>query len=422
MKKVLIRGPILTRTGYGEQARFAYRALKSRPDLFKVYLVPTNWGSTGWTIEDTKERREIDECVTATNKHIQYCRQIGSHPFDISVQVTIPNEWEQMAPVNIGFTAGTETTNISHHWVESTKKVDRIIVVSEHTKSGFVDSVYHGQNNNTGEEVTVKCQVPIDVVGFPAKTQEPTAIELKTETDFNFLSVVQWSPRKNLEHTLGWFIEEFREESNVGMIVKASVARNCHVDREHTEKRLKDLLARCGDHKCKLYLLHGNLTDEEMQSLYGLSNVHALVNIAHGEGFGLPMFEAALGGLPIVAPNWGGQKDYLNAKVSRKQKGKTKTKTKFLGAKVDYKLAPIQKEAVWENVLIPESSWCYAQESSYKGALRSVYKNYDRFRGQANKLKDILQESFSEEVQNEKFVNSVLLATKAQPQTKIVSL
>ena len=34
--KVLLVGPVLTRSGYGEQARFAMRALRSREDLFDI--------------------------------------------------------------------------------------------------------------------------------------------------------------------------------------------------------------------------------------------------------------------------------------------------------------------------------------------------------------------------------------------------
>ena len=38
-KKILVRGPALSQTGYGEQCRFALRSLKSREDLFDIYLL-----------------------------------------------------------------------------------------------------------------------------------------------------------------------------------------------------------------------------------------------------------------------------------------------------------------------------------------------------------------------------------------------
>jgi glycosyltransferase involved in cell wall biosynthesis len=162
-----------------------------------------------------------------------------------------------------------------------------------------------------------------------------------------------------------------------------------------------------------------------MLGLYTNDNVHAFINLAHGEGFGLPIFEAAVSGLPIVAPNWGGQKDYLNATVETKRKGKVRKKTRCLVSKVDYRLANIQPEAAWENVLIPESSWCYPQKSSYKNALRRVYKNYDRFNSQAKTLQASVETNFSEDVQNKKFVDSVLASldenTQAAP-SQIVTL
>ena len=47
-KKIFVKGPVLTQSGYGEQARFALRALKSREDLFDIYIQPIIWGGTGW--------------------------------------------------------------------------------------------------------------------------------------------------------------------------------------------------------------------------------------------------------------------------------------------------------------------------------------------------------------------------------------
>ena len=42
-KKVILRGPLLTRSGYGEQARFALRSLRSREDLFDIYIHPLKY-------------------------------------------------------------------------------------------------------------------------------------------------------------------------------------------------------------------------------------------------------------------------------------------------------------------------------------------------------------------------------------------
>ena len=37
-QKVLVRGPALSQSGYGEHARFVLRALKTREDVFDIFL------------------------------------------------------------------------------------------------------------------------------------------------------------------------------------------------------------------------------------------------------------------------------------------------------------------------------------------------------------------------------------------------
>ena len=54
--------------------------------------------------------------------------------------------------------------------------------------------------------------------------------------------------------------------------------------------------------------------------------------------------------------------------------------------------------------------WYYPQAGSYKKALRNVYKNYDRAVSKAKTLKEIITTEFTEEKQNQKFVDAVLEA------------
>ena len=62
-KKIFVRGPVLSQSGYGEQSRFALRALRSREDLFDIYIQPIPWGKTGWVWENSEFRQWIDERV-----------------------------------------------------------------------------------------------------------------------------------------------------------------------------------------------------------------------------------------------------------------------------------------------------------------------------------------------------------------------
>ena len=395
-QKILVRGPVLTQSGYGEQARFALRALRSREDLFEVFIMPINWGQTGWVSLNNEERAWIDSRIAATHIHSQ---QGGT--FDISLQVTIPNEWENIAPINVGYTAGIETTQVAPAWLEKSNMMDKIIVVSNHSKDVFVNTVYQATNQQTGQTAELRNQTPVSVVNFPVRDIKKQKVDLKFDYNFNYLAISQWGPRKNFDNLINWFVEE-NFDQEVGLVLKTSVKNNCIIDRKYTEQRLKNILSKHGDVKCKVYLLHGDMTEEEMAGLYNHPKVKCLISATHGEGFGLPFFEAAANGLPIIAPNWSGHTDFLN--ITDKRNGKQTA----LFSTVDFTLQNVQQEAVWDGVIQAESQWAFADESSFKRRLREVRKEYDSAKKVANKLKRHVRKSFTSESQNSQFVEGLL--------------
>tara|TARA_R110002074_G_scaffold341086_1_gene511561 strand:- start:244 stop:2340 length:2097 start_codon:yes stop_codon:yes gene_type:complete len=389
-KKILVRAPALSRSGYGEQARFALRALRKYEDIFDIYLYPITWGKTSWIWEENEEREWLDRLIEKTFQHQQ-----KNGTYDISLQVTIPNEWEKMAPVNIGYTAGIETNKIAGPWIEKCNIMDHIIVVSEHAKHGFENTSYEVVDRNTGKKIPdFRCTTPVTTVSYATRDIEPIDPQLDLKTDFNFLTIAQWSPRKNLENTIKWFIEEFKNEE-VGLIVKANLANNSNRDRQVTKRRLRSFINKHPDRKCKIYLLHGDMTEEELTGLYRHPKVKALINLAHGEGFGLPMFEAIQNELPVIAPGWSGHVDFLYAPKKDKKTKKVRNRPHF--SKVDYTLQPVQKAAVWEDVLVADSMWCFPNKGSYKKELRNVYKNYGYYLSLTKKLKQHNEEKFSQE-------------------------
>jgi hypothetical protein len=393
MKKVIVRGPLLSQSGYGEHARFIFRSLMSRPDLFDVYAVAVGWGKTGWIMEDSEERTQIDEILAKT---VNYGQQGGT--FDVSLQVTIPGEFEKMASVNIGVTAATETTKISPEWLSKCLEMDKIIVVSEHAKKSIVDTKYTATHNATGQTVIAQVNCPVDVIHYPVKSHKKTKLGLDLKYDTNFLTVGTWIPRKNMDNTIKWFVEAFADEE-VGLVVKTSLAKNCLADRRMCENKLKAILKDFPDRKCEVYLLHGDMTEQEMHSLYQEKKITALVSLSHGEGYGLPLFEAAYSGLPIIATNWSGHLDFLKMPM------KSKSKQMFYPVSCDVKF--IQKEAVWPGVLIAESEWAFPKEWDAKKKMKSLLKTKTAAKSQATKLKKYLNENFSQEIMMDKVVQSV---------------
>ena len=187
-KKIFVRGPVLSQSGYGEQARFALRALKSREDIFDIYVQPIAWGKTGWVWEQSDFRKWMDKKIFNTQNLLK-SQQLNP---DISLQITIPNEFQRIAPINIGYTAGIETTKVAPIWLQKGNEMDSILVVSEHAKSTYENTMAQAQNQQTGEVMPYKLRTPITVVHENTPRAEPEPIEnMELEYDFNFLTISQ---------------------------------------------------------------------------------------------------------------------------------------------------------------------------------------------------------------------------------------
>jgi len=402
VKKVLIEGPLLTQSGYGEHSRFVLRSLQKRNDV-DIYIQPLAWGTTSWLAEDNKERRFMDELVQKTSNYVM---QNDNNPhYDVHIHVGIPSEFVKKAPHSIHVTAGIETTRVSDLWLQKTFEMDRIIVPSNHSKFAFENTSVEVEDK--GRRFGVTCKTPIDVVPYPVKTIEADKdFSINLDFKFNFLSVAMWGIRKNMENMIRWFLEEFKDEE-VGLVLKTGLSRGSLLDRKMTEYKIQNVLETVPERKCKVYLLHGDLTESEMTSLYKHKDIKAIVSTTHGEGFGLPLFEAAMNGMPVVAPSWSGHIDFLTAPVRTTGKVK-KTKLKELYAKVDYTIQPIQKEAVWKDILVENSMWCYPKEKSFKNQLRNLFKNHGMYKSWAKKLQKHIVSEYEESKILDKMSHSLL--------------
>ena len=403
-KKIVVRGPVLSMSGYGEQTRFALRSLRKHEDKFDIYIIPVGWGATGWQHEYDEERIWFDRKIQKTADYMN--SESDNVKFDMSLQVTIPNEWEPLAPYNIGYTAGIETTKVSPEWIQKTNLMDKVLVVSKHSKNIFEKTVHEGYIEETNQPVVLKTEVPIESVNYPVRQFKDVKVDLDLEYDFNYLTMAQWGPRKNLFNTIRWFVEE-NFDQEVGLVVKTFMRRGTILDRYHTNKRIAAILGKYKDRKCKIYLLHGDMSKDEINSLYSHPKMKAYLSLSHGEGFGLPLFEAAYNGMPIITTGWSGQCDFLYAPFDGKKK-KNKNKLHPYFAEVEYDIGPIQKESVWKGVLEEDSMWCYPKEGSYKMKLRQVRNNYDKWKKKAEYLQKWIIANFTEEEKYDKFVNFIL--------------
>jgi glycosyltransferase involved in cell wall biosynthesis len=340
---------------------------------------------------------------------------------DIYIQVTVPNEFQPLGNYNIGITAAIETTHCPLDWVHGCNRMDLIIVPSEHSKKSLVDSIYNEADKQTNQLIAQhKIQKPVEVLfeGFNENFgtndfQYVSELDAIKE-DFAFLFVGHWlrgdlgEDRKNVGMMIKTFAMAFKNEKvKPALVLKTSSAGFSVIDRETTIKKIKEVLG--NDYsKVPVYLLHGDLTESEMNGLYEHPKVKAMLNFTKGEGFGRPLLEFSLTGKPVIVSNWSGHLDFL----------------KQGAVLLEGELKPVHESAA-DQFLLREAQWFNVNISKALSSIKDVYKNYDKYKTASYQLGKQNKQNFSLEKMTKLFdtiLNQYGIYTKVQPKFQQLQL
>ena len=427
MKKLmLICAPVSSRSGYGAHARdLVWSFLDS--DKYEIKILDVRWGDcprNALKMDNPNDKRILD-CILVEPK-------TDRQP-DVYVDIRIPNEFQQYGKVNIGITAGIETHAVSQSWIEGCNKMDLIIVPSNHSKNGFVQTVYDKiQNLPNGQKQVVgqlKLEKPMEVVfeGSDENIYKPLTVKEipdnffdmlneKVPEKFAFLSVGQWTQggfgedRKDLGRTIKVFYETFaNKKKQPALILKTSVAAYSILDKEDILGKIKQIKSQFpSDWKLpNVYLLHGELSGEEMNYLYNHPKVKAFVSLTNGEGYGRPLQEATMTGLPVIASNWSGHLDFLDSENSI-----------LIGGD----LQQVPKSMVWKDIIIEQSEWFVANESQFSKALSFVFEEPYQSKNRAKTLMYTNREKFTHKKMTELLNEIVDKYVKDSPQQVSLNL
>ena len=401
--------PIDTFSGYGARSRdFVKSLIELKDKEWDIKIIPQMWGETPWnylSLDDPLRQRFIPG--------------LEQQP-DIWVQITIPNEFQRVGRFNIGVSAGIETTVYPGDFIEGSNRMDLNLVSSNHSKNIALNTSIEKVDSRTNKPVGVtKIEKPIEVLfeGLDLtkyyKKPQNSGILKDIKEDFIFLYTGHWlngvigEDRKNTGLMIKTFLETFKGlgRKKPALLLKSNHINYSLIDRESIIKRINEIRDQVSGNLPNIYLLHGEMTDNEMNQLNNDDKVKAFISFTKGEGYGRPLAEAAITGKPTIVSNWSGHKDFIHPDYNI-----------LIGGELKNVHASAANQ--W---LLKESQWFNINTDIASRAMKDVFKNYKQYWEKSRKQTQYLKDNWSFDKMTEK-LNSLLPKVEAAPQVQQLKL
>jgi glycosyltransferase involved in cell wall biosynthesis len=396
---VVISCPADTYSGYGARSRDIVLPL-IKSGNYDVKILPQRWGSTPWGFlqNENPDHKLIKDC---------FIQQMPKQP-DVWIQITVPNEFQAVGKFNIGITAGIETTVCAPQWIEGLNRMSLNLVSSEHAKKVFQESRFERRNQQSQQvEGVIELTAPVEVLFEGAnldiyKKLDTLSTDVKEVLDgineeFCYLFVGHWlqgetgQDRKDVGMLIKTFLETFKgKKPRPALVLKTQSATPSVMDREEILDKIRRIQEEVGGDMPSVYLVHGELSDEEINELNNHPKVKAFVSFTKGEGYGRPLLEASITGKPVIASAYSGHLDFLDKELSILLPGELKQ---------------IHGSAVVQDMLIAESAWFTVNYERASKVLVDVYKNYNKYVDNAKKQSYRSRTEFSLEKMGEKLLS-----------------
>ena len=376
----IVSCPIDTFSGYGARSRDFVKALiKVKGEEWDIKIMPQRWGNCPWNFLSK------DDPIRS-----RFIQQPPTQP-DIWMQITVPNEFSPVAKsLNIGVTAGIETTVFPGEFIEGCNRMDVTFISSNFSKGIYQHTKLERRDQNQQVVGEVKAEKPMEVLfegldldKYNKKPQNSGLLKDIPE-DFCFLYTGHWlqgnfgEDRKNTGLMIKTFLESFNSPSNKkpALILKTNQVDYSIIDQEELINKINWVKDQVPGNLPNIYILHGEMTDDEMNQLNNDNKVKAFVSFTKGEGYGRPLAEAAITGKPVITTNWSGHTDFLHPDYNVLIGGELKN----------------VHESAANQFLLKESQWFNINPDIASRAMKDVFKNYKKYfessRKQTQYLKD----------------------------------
>jgi len=389
----IISCPIDTYSGYGARSRDVVKAIIEM-DKYDVKILPQRWGATPWGfIEDHEEWEFLSKYFWQPEPNKQYPKP------DIWMQITIPNEFIPQGHYNIGMTAGIETTLCRAEWIEGCNRMNIIVGSSNHTVQVLKDSKFQQKNEQQQVIKNIELSTKTEVLfeGFDENTYKKTneVLDLpEIKESFCFLFVGHWMQgafghdRKNVGLLVKSFLETFKnKQKQPALILKTSQGSVSYMERDSILTKINDIKKSVKGKLPKIYLLHGDFLNEEMNQIYNHPKVKCMVSLTKGEGFGRPLLEFTQTKKPIITTGWSGHVDFLKPDMSILLPGT---------------LGDIHP-SVKNDWFVDGAKWFDVDTMALGKALKDMHKNYKDYIHRGKQQGNFAKENFTFEKMKEKF-------------------
>lgn len=250
-----------------------------------------------------------------------------------------------------------ETNRCPDAWMESLKKMDQVWVFSEFNRKYWAACWIQKQMDADKIHV-IPFGIDTDLFSPDAK---PAWITNKK--GFTFVSVGDFTERKNFEGLIEAFITEFTAEDNVCLIIKAHYQGFVRCYQDDVFDKFKAVVQMFNAKNPPRILFFGDkISALDMPSLY--TSADCFVLASRGEGLGIPIIEAMACGLPVIATDWGAQTDYM-------------TEENSLGVRYDIRVID-DLNYISKCLVAVNHSWAYPDLNDLREKMRWIYENRDK--------------------------------------------
>lgn len=355
MSGVKYIGPVFDGSGYAEAARNYVLSIYRKG--YPITLAPISFEKTRPNLG--KDGEILQSLV---NNKI---------PYDKVIVHSTPDLWQNFTRFDekyiIGYTVW-ESSRIHPVWTEACNKANEIWLPCEWNMELFKES-----------GVTTPLYKIPHAIDVPDLSTLPNFnLDGVSEDTFVFYSIFQWQERKNPYALLTAYSSAFSGVEDVILVMKTY--RFDHSgDKEAIKKLIMEYRNFINLEKFpKMFLVVENMSRENIMALHRRGDCFVLFQ--HSEGWGLPHFEAAACGKPVITPGYGGQVDFLNESNS------------YL---TNYTLSPVTGMNHFSPYYRADQYWCETDMKHSIETMRHVYENRDEAKEKGRLARESIIQNFT---------------------------